>query len=152
MFVNNVPKIIMFMHAGVCLCGGNIPNSDQKCWSRLRLRLGSGRRDYCSLHRSNLLFVFICSFVCCHIFYLISKCSVFRSGRELGKTSPDAPLYIFGATSLIGGHFSSPMTFLVKNCKLWEGCTFLAENSSHSAHSGGHQISESEFVQILYSF
>ena len=105
--INNV-----YLHAGVCLCGGNIPNSDQKCWSRLRLRLGSGRRDYCSLHRSNLLFVFICLFVCCHIFYSISKCSVFCSGRELGKTSPDAPLYIFGATSLIGGHFPLPWLFL----------------------------------------
>ena len=30
--------------------------------------------------------------------------SNWASGRELGKTSPDAPLYIFGATSLIGKH------------------------------------------------
>ena len=38
--------------------------------------------------------------------------SNWASGRELGKTSPDAPLYIFGATSLIGkrgacSHFMS---------------------------------------------
>merc|ERR1712126_32652 len=41
----------IFLH-GVCVCRGNISHRDQECWTRLCLRLGSGRRDYCSLYWS----------------------------------------------------------------------------------------------------
>ena len=69
--------ILMVLHAGVCLCGGDFPNGDQECWSRIGLGLGSGWRDYCSIYRSILclfLFLFLRLFICLYINQISLAC------------------------------------------------------------------------------
>ena len=99
-----------FFVAGFCLCGGSFSDRDQKRWPWFRLSLGSSwgnhRSLYWSVFGSHFSFnsnrsVFILKPNRDQRMIVISN---WASGRELGKTSPDAPLYIFGATSLIGKH------------------------------------------------
>ena len=63
--------------------------------------------------------------------------SNWASGRELGKTSPDAPLYIFGATSLIGKHvhllcLSISMYLLEKRIINLENAFLVFSDQNHS--------------------
>ena len=76
----------IYMHAGICLCSGNISHCDQKCWTWLRLCLGSGWRDYCSLYWLNPFSLF---FPCLFLFVCLS------SGWRDYESLPTSVKYLF---------------------------------------------------------